>query len=80
MNKNGYKVNVSRKKYEYHSNNLGKQKQDSSTFQSQLNNLEDEQDFLSPILNQEQTGRIIHQSTEHSFDDMGNRVVTTKMN
>ena len=78
MSKNGYKSNIPRINYTYGSNNTNNIKTDSIKFRPQLNNLDDDVDFFSPISNQEQAGRIIHQSTEHSYDDMGNRVVTTK--
>ena len=78
MSKNGYKSNITRSKYVYHSNNTNNIQTDSTPFQPQLNDFDDDADLFSPISNQEQTGRIIHQSTEHSYDDMGNRVVTTK--
>ena len=72
MNKNGYK-NKTKSKYTYQSNN-----KNISNNEIQINNLEDDQDFCSHVSNQERPGRIIHQSTEHSYDDMGNQVVTTK--
>ena len=78
MSKNGYKSKISRMNYTYGSKNINNLKTDSARIRPQLNNLEDDLDFFSPISNQEQAGRIIHQSTEHSYDDMGNRVVTTK--
>ena len=75
MSKNGYKSNIIGKKYAYRTNNI---KTESTQFHPQLNSSDDDLDIFSPISNQEHTGRIIHQSTEHSYDDMGNRVVTTK--
>ena len=78
MSKNGYKSNVVRSKFAYRSNNTNNIQANSSQYPPQVNNLEEDADFFSPISNQEQAGRIIHQSTEHSYDDMGNRVVTTK--
>ena len=78
MNKNGHKSNITRSKYIYHTNNTNNIKTESTQFHPQLNSLDDDLDLFSPISNQERTGRIIHQSMEHSFDDMGNRVVTTK--
>ena len=72
MSKNGYR-NKSKSKYTYQTNNTN-----NSNSETQFNNLEDDLDFFSPISNQERPGRIIQQSTEHSYDDMGNRVVTTK--
>ena len=71
MNKNGYK---NKTKSKYLTNQITKIIQITKF----KNNLEDDQDFFSHVLNLERPGRIIHQSTEHSYDDMGNQVVTTK--
>ena len=77
MSKNDYKPTKPKAKYvnRYQLNNI---KIERSNLNSQYNNMEKNQDFFSQIYNQECPGRIIHQSTEHSFDDHGNRIITTK--
>ena len=78
MNRNEYNSNISRAKYVYSSDNTNNIKTESTQFHPQLKNLDDDEDLFSPISDQEHSGKIIHQSTEHSYDNMGNRVVTTK--
>ena len=47
---------------------------------SKLENLEEDSDFFSPLtVNNNRPGRIIHQSTEHSIDRKGNRVIKVKI-
>ena len=47
---------------------------------SKLENLEEDSDFFSPsTVNHNRPGKIIHQSTEHSIDRKGNRVIKTKI-
>ena len=75
MRNNGKKSNILNSKYIYQSN---KYKTEPSNFNSNANNFGEEPEFLSPIYNVDFPGHIIHRSTEHSFDDMGNQVVTTK--
>ena len=78
MSKNAYNSNVIRSIYAYRSNNQNNFQIDSSQYHSQINNMEEDSNFFSPISDQEQAGKIIHQTAEHSYDDMGNKVVTTK--
>ena len=77
MSKNGYKPTKPRTKYvnRYQSNNI---KIERSNLNNQYNNMENNQDYFSQVYSQDRPGRIIHQSTEHSFDDHGNRIITTK--
>ena len=45
---------------------------------SNLDNLDDDSDFFAPSKTKVRPGKIIHQSTEHSIDKRGIRVVKTK--
>ena len=79
MSKNGYQSNISRSKYVYQSSNTNNLISNQSPYNlSQRNNYEEEPYYFSPITNEEHPGRIIHQTTKQSFDDLGNRVITTK--
>ena len=65
-------------KYIYQSNNNNNIGAESSNFNTNPNNFRQNQNFFTPITNYEYPGHIIHESTEHSFDEMGNSVVKTK--
>ena len=79
MSKNGYQSNISRTKYVYQSSNSNNIMSGQSQFNPpEENNFEEEPYYFSPISNQEHPGRILHQTTQQSFDDLGNRVITTK--
>ena len=77
-NNNGYKLTKTKAKYVSNYSKTNITKDDTSNSNNQYTNMEDNPEFFSKIYNPERPGRIIHQSTEHSFDDQGNRVVTTK--
>ena len=77
-NNNGYKLTKTKAKYVSNYSKTNITKDDTSNSNNQYINMEDNPEFFSKIYNPERPGRIIHQSTEHSFDDQGNRVVTTK--
>ena len=78
MSKNGYRPIKQKTKYVNRYNQTNNIKNNRSNPNNQYNNIEENQDYFSQIYSQERPGRIIHQSTEHSFDDQGNRIVTTK--
>ena len=79
MSKNGYQSNISRTKYIYQSSNTNNIMSGQSQFNPpQENNFEEQPYYFSPISNQEHPGRILHQTTKQSYDNLGNRVITTK--
>ena len=78
MDKKVYKKTSNKTKYVYRPNNLGNIKLSKSPIPNDYKNFEEEIEFFSPISSQDRPGRIIHQSTEQSFDEQGNRVIKTK--
>ena len=88
MSKNGFKKStisnstlvpstINQNSLNYVSNsNLNINNQNFLSF-SNLDNLDDS-DFFAPSKNQTRPGRIIHQTTEHSIDKRGIRVIKTK--
>ena len=78
MSNNGYKSTKPKAKYVSNYNKTNIMKDEAFNINNQYNNVEDNPELFSKIYDPECPGRIIHQSTEHSFDDQGNRVVTTK--
>ena len=44
-----------------------------------IKNFEEDSDFFEDFTPYQRTGRIIHQSTEQSYDDKGNKVTKTKI-
>ena len=65
--------------YSYYvsNSNLNQNNQNFSTF-SNLENFEDDSDFFAPSTVKNHQGRILHQTTEHSIDRKGNRVIKIK--
>ena len=89
MSKNGFKKStisnstlipssINANSSNYISNtNLNQNNPNFSIF-SNLDNLDDDSDFFAPSQVKDRPGKIIHQTTEHSIDKRGIRVVKTK--
>ena len=75
MNNDMYISNKMKYIYQLNNNNIGPE---ASNFNPNRNNYREDPPFFTPISNYDYPGHIIHKSTEHSFDQMGNSVVTTK--
>ena len=63
--------------YYVSNSNLNQNNQNFSTF-SNLENFEDDSDFFAPSTVKNHQGRILHQTTEHSIDRKGIRVIKIK--
>ena len=50
-----------------------------TTLQKNMKEFSEDTDFFNDFTPQQRNGRIIHQSTEHSYDDQGNKVTKTKI-
>ena len=78
MDKNGLKSTEVKEKYTHNSSISGNIKQKQSPRPPDFKAFEKELEFFTKNKNQDRPGKIIHQSTQQSYDDQGNRVVKTK--
>ena len=81
MSKNNQKVSpktISKSSIVRNSNTSKEQKIITKT-ENNMKDFSEDSDFFEDFTPYQRTGRIIHQSTEHSYDDKGNKVTKTKI-
>ena len=78
MDKNGLKSTEIKEKYIHNPSISENFNQKKSSRPSDFKAFEKELEFFTKNRNQDRPGKIIHQSTQQSYDDQGNRVVKTK--